>query len=915
MSINWQVLSCLALAATLPLSAAHHEESALVDIPYEKFVLDNGLTLIVHEDHKTPVVAVNVWYHVGSKNEQPGKTGFAHLFEHLMFNGSENFNDDYFQAMERIGATDLNGTTNSDRTNYFQNVPTTALDVALWMESDRMGYMVGAIDQEKLDEQRGVVQNEKRQGQNQPYAIAYDIRTKNTYPAGHPYSWTVIGEMEDLNAAELDDVHEWFKNYYGAANAVLVLAGDIDAATAREKVEKYFGHIPSGPPVQRQQEWIAKRTGEHRQTVEDRVPQARVYLTWNTPGWGTEETAYLDLTTDVLALGKNSRLYKRLVYEEQIASSVSSSIYPREIGGQVTITATALPGKDLGRIEEIVREELAKYLKEGPESGELARVVTQHQARFIRGLERIGGFGGKADILAQNQVYGGTPDHYKKYEAWIAGAKPSDLRETAVKWLSDGVHVLEVHPFPEHKNGTDEVDRSKLPEVSGFPSLDLPDVQRITLSNGLKVALAERHDIPTVDFRLVVDAGYAADQFATPGTASLTMAMVDEGTDSRSSLEISDQLARLGGRLGSGAGLDTCAVTLSALKMNLAETLDIYADVIMNPSFPQGDLDRLRQQQLAAIRQEKSNPIQTAIRLLPGLVFGKDHAYGAPLSGSGNEESVSALTREDLEKFHGTWFQPSNATLIVAGDTTLDELRPLLEEKLKGWKTTGEVPKKNLSEVAAPEKRVVYLVDKPAAQQSVIIAGIPAPPTNNPDEIAIDAMNQILGGSFTSRINMNLREEKHWAYGARSLLTDAQGQRMYLTYAPVQTDKTKESMAEIDKEMRQLLDSKPATADELAKVKVNQTSSLPGRFETKSALMSAIQESIVYGIAEDFYETLPGKVEALELEDIQEAAGKLVHPDRLVWVVVGDKEKIAAGVDELGYGEMIYLTPDGDVIE
>jgi len=916
MSMNWQFLSCLALAATLPLSAAHHEEGdGTVDIPFEKFVLDNGLTLIVHEDHKTPVVAVNVWYHVGSKNERPGKTGFAHLFEHLMFNGSEHFNDDYFQAMERIGATDLNGTTNSDRTNYFQNVPTTALDVALWMESDRMGYMVGAIDQDKLDEQRGVVQNEKREGENQPYAIAYDLRTKNTYPAGHPYSWTVIGEMEDLDAAELDDVHEWFKTYYGAANAVLVLAGDIDAKTAKEKVEKYFGHIPSGPPVARHQEWIAKRSGEHRQTVQDRVPQSRVYLTWNTPGWGSTDTAYLDLTTDVLALGKTSRLYKRLVYEEQIASSVSSSIYPREIAGQVTITATALPGKDLARIEEILREELAKYLQEGPTEEELARVVTQHQARFIRGLERIGGFGGKADILAQNQVYGDTPDFYKKTEKLIAEATPADLKRASVEWLSDGLHVLEVHPFPEHKNGTDEVDRDGLPEVSGFPSLDLPDVQRVTLSNGLRVALAERHDIPTVDFRLVVDAGYAADQFATPGTASLAMAMLDEGTDSRKSLEISDQLDRLGANLGSGAGLDTCAVTLSALKQNLEASFDIYADVILNPSFPQADLDRLRQQQLARIRQEKSNPIQTAIRLLPGLVFGKEHAYGAPLSGSGNEEAVAALTREDLEKFHATWFQPSNATLVVAGDTTLAELQPILEEKLKGWKSTGEVPKKNISAVDPREKRVVYLVDKPGAQQSVIIAGLTAPPTNNPDEIAIDAMNQILGGSFTSRINMNLREEKHWAYGARSLMTDAQGQRLYLTYAPVQTDKTKESMAEIDKEMRLLLDSKPATADELAKVKINQTSSLPGRFETKGALMGAIQESIVYGIAEDFYETLPAKVEALELDDIQRAAGNLVHPDQLIWVVVGDKEKIAAGVDELGYGTMVYLTPDGDVIE
>ncbi len=352
-------LIALSLAGLgLGVQVAPAQGPAKIDIPYQKFVLKNGLTLLVHEDHKAPIVAVNVWYHVGSKNEKLGKTGFAHLFEHLMFNGSENFNDDYFKVLEKLGATDLNGTTNNDRTNYFQNVPTSALDVVLWMESDRMGHLLGAISQAKLDEQRGVVQNEKRQGENQPYGRVYITISENTYPKGHPYSWSVIGSMEDLSAASLDDVREWFKGYYGPANAVLVLAGDIDPETARQKVERYFGDIPSGPPITKQQTWVAKRTGVHRQVMQDRVPQARIYKVWNTPEWGSAENDYLDLVTDVLAQGKTSRLYKRLVYDDQIATNVQAFIDPKEIGGQVILMAQVRPGVELAKVEKAMDEEL-----------------------------------------------------------------------------------------------------------------------------------------------------------------------------------------------------------------------------------------------------------------------------------------------------------------------------------------------------------------------------------------------------------------------------------------------------------------------------------------------------------------------------------------------------------------------------
>ena len=399
------------LALTAPLRAA---ETAKIDIPFTKFVLDNGLTLIVHEDHKAPIVAFNVWYHVGSKNEKAGRTGFAHLFEHLMFNGSENYNDDYFKPMQKVGATDLNGTTNEDRTNYFENVPTSALDLVLWMESDRMGHLKGAISQAKLDEQRGVVQNEIRQYLNEPFGVTEDLIVKGTYPPGHPYSWSVGGSLEDLASAKLEDVHQWFATYYGPNNAVIAIAGDIDAKTALEKVKRYFGDIPPSPPISRHAAWVAKRTGTHRESVQDRISQSRIYKMWNAPGWGTACVDNLDLATSVLADGKNSRLYKRLVYDDQIATSVSAYVNAREIGSVVTIQADAKPGVALAAVEKAIDEELARFLAEGPTAKELERVRTQYMARFVRGIERIGGFGGKSDILASSQVYGGSPDAYKK---------------------------------------------------------------------------------------------------------------------------------------------------------------------------------------------------------------------------------------------------------------------------------------------------------------------------------------------------------------------------------------------------------------------------------------------------------------------------------------------------------------------
>jgi zinc protease len=908
----WTEFAVLFLVLALAASGSAQTKTKEIDIPYERFVLDNGLTVIVHEDHKAPIVAINTWYHVGSKNERPGKTGFAHLFEHLMFGGSEHSPGRYIDGMERIGATDLNGTTNPDRTNYFENVPTSAVDFTLWMESDRMGHLLGALDQKTLDLQRGVVQNEKRQGENQPYGVTRQLLTQNTYPAGHPYSWTTIGDMADLDAASMKDVQEWFKTYYGPSNVVLVLAGDIDAKIVREKVAKYFGDIPSGPPVAHHQVWVAKMTGTHRQVVQDRVPQARIYKVWNIPEYGSAEADYLDLVSDCLSSGKSSRFYKRLVYEDQIATDAGAFTDLREIGGQFLVRATARPGQSIAQVEKELDEELARFVKNGPTPDEMQRVKAQYQANFIRGIERIGGFGGKSDRLARSQVFRGSPDAYKISLKRVQLATAEDRRAAAQQWLSDGVYILEVDPFPDYKTASAGADRSKAPDTGTPPELKLPKLQRATLSNGLKVTLAERHEVPLVNFTLATDAGFASDASTTPGTANLAMQVLTDGTRTRNALQISDELESLGATLHGSSNLDLSFVSLSALTAKLDPSLNLFADVVLNPSFPENEVKREQKLAIAGIEREQNTPATLALRVLPALLYGAGHPYGNPLTGSGTKESVAKLTREDLVKFHDTWLGPNNSTLIVVGDTTLTEVTPKLEKLFAGWKS-GSVPAKNVKTVPVAAKFAVYLIDKPGALQSVIIAGVVAPPRANPREIAIEAMNNSLGGMFGARLNMNLREDKHWSYGARTVLRDARSQRPFYAVAPVQTDKTKESLVEMNKEFRGIVGDHPIGTDELAKIQANETLKLPGSRETLEALGLSIVDLVQFGLPDDYYDTYAGKVRALKTSDVNQAAKEVVRPDNLIWIVVGDRAKIEPGVRELGLGEFRLMDTDGKV--
>ena len=908
--MNSRLLAAAVIAVSIFLS--NDAPASEIDISFTEYTLDNGLRLIVHEDPKAPIVAVNIWYHVGSKNEQPGKTGFAHLFEHLMFNGSENFNDQMRKPLERVGATNMNGTTFFDRTNYFQTVPNTAVDLTLWLESDRMGHLLGAVDQDKLEQERGVVQNEKRQRENQPYGQAFNHILRNVFPSDHPYSWSPIGSMEDLDAASLEDVHEWFRTYYGPNNAVIVIAGDIKAEDAYEKVKHYFGDIPPGPPIAKYDVWPVRLDSDKREILEDRVPQARLYKVWGGPHYSDEDTELLQLADGVLTSGKNSRLFERLVYSDQVATSVSGSLLSGEIGGLYLLQATAQPGTRLDDVEKALDEELARFLERGPTRAELDRVRTGIISSFIRGVERIGGFSGKSDVLAENAVYTGDPGFYRRSLERLERATPETVKAAAGRWLGAGAYHLEVHPYPQLKAAASGADRSALPEPESFPEVEFESFERDRLANGMELIVATRRAVPVITMSMRFDAGYASDQFGEPGTANLAMSMLDEGTRTRSALEISDQLARLGAYVSASAGLDTSAVSLNTLSKNVDESLAIYADVVLHPAFPENELERLRKATLAQIAQEKTQPISIALRVFPGLVYGDDHAYSLPLTGSGTEESVGRIGRDDLVEHHRSWFKPNNAVMIVVGDTTMAEIKPKMEKTFGRW-SAGSTPSKNIADVEHQGRERIFIIDRPDAEQSIILAGNLAPPVGVGNEIAREAMNEIIGGTSTSRIYSNLRTDKHWSYGAYSILLSAKGPRLFVAYAPVQSDKTAESMTELSRELREFLDANPATDDELAKVKLANTLSLPGRWETASSVLGSLAEIVTYGLPDDYWDTYASRVRELSIEQVMEAADEVIAPDNLLWVVVGDRQQIEPQIRALGIGEITLLDADGNL--
>jgi predicted Zn-dependent peptidase len=895
-----------------------------VDIPFETFTLPNGLTTIVNTDRKAPVVGVTVYYRVGSKNEPRGRTGFAHLFEHLMFGGSYNV-ENFDIPLEGAGSDSTNGSTWYDRTNYVETVPEGALDLALFEESDRMGYLLGAVNQDKLDKQRGVVENEKRQDDNQPYGLVEYHVNDALLPVGHPYRHTTIGSMADLDAATLNTVRNWFIDHYGPNNVVLALSGDIDLATAKEKVTKWFGAIPRGPVVKPVAAPPVTLSAPKRETITDQVPVTRILRTWVGPGINSPDEVPLDAGLYVLGGLASSRLDNALVRGSEMAVSVTADVEQHEQIGFIQARMDVKPGVDPTAAEKKFDDVIADLVKNGPTKDELQRAATSIVSQQIGALERVGGFSGKGATLAEGKLYSDDPAHYKKELAELAALTPARVQAALQKWIGKPSYTLTIRPGERTEDGAllggwgDEgkVPPSKIaekaptlpkmvkravPPVAPVKDLTFPAIEHAKLSNGIPVELARRTAIPKVSLALTFDAGNAADPTTEAGKQSLMMDALEEGTTSRTAEQIAEQQERLGANIDTGTISDVSSVTMSALTANLLPSLEMMADVARHPAFRDADVARVRAQRLAEIAQEQSDPGGLAQRAIRPLIYGTAHPYGS-VGGSGKADYVQTLMPADLKAEHDKWLRPDLARITVVGDVTMAELLPKLEAAFGDWKApAGPAPTKPIDTAAvAPSKAGLVVIDRPNSPQSMLVLGkvLPLKGTDKNQE-AVELANQVVGNDFLSRLNSDLREEKGWTYGIYSSLFQVEGPRGFVVISPVQTDKTADSIRLILQDMKAFPAQKPVDPVELQRVTEGNIRNLPNQFQTNGQVLGALLENQRMDRPDDYQARLPDIYRSITAADIDKAATQYLQPDGMVIVVVGDRSKIDPQLKALG---------------
>ena len=730
-------------------------------ISYDKSTLSNGLDLILHEDHSLPMVAVNVWYHVGSKNEEVGRTGFAHLFEHVMFEGSKHHNKSFFEPLQKAGAS-VNGSTTPDRTNYWINAPSNYLELALWLEADRMGFLLDALDQQRFDVQRDVVKNERRQSyENRPYGMTHLLLQPAVFPPPHPYSWPTIGSMEDLDGADLEDIKAFFGRFYAPSNASLAIAGDFSSDEVKSLVERYFGDLPRGPAINRVGRMDSDLRGQVSLTMRDKVQLPRLYLVWPTVPLFDGDQAPLDMLSAVLGDGKSSRLYRTLVYDKQIARDVVASHHGQEIAGEFHFQATASPGHNLEEIEVVLFEELERIRAEPPSERELERARNRVRSAHVRQLERLGGFGGRADQLNYYNTIAGDPGIINTDIDRYMAVSAEDIRRVASTALKEDHVRLAALPEQPLQASAMPIDRTVMPTAAALPSFGPPVPRRVRLANGLNVLFVRRPELPMVACGLLVRAGAVSDAADRPGLAHMTASTLSEGTSNRSSTQIAEEMEFLGSHLASDASREHVLISADSLTAEWPAVLSILADVAMDPTFPLEELERVRKERLVDLKRVADNPTATASRASRALLYGLGTAYGHPMTGT--EQSVEAMVRDELVSHHKGHYGPQNATLIVVGDITEDDLMSNAEARFGAWEGgAGPVYTTDVDRDSI-EPTTIYLADKPGAAQSVIRAGFLTIPRRHPDYYKLTLLNNAFGGDFSARLNMNLRQDKDTA--------------------------------------------------------------------------------------------------------------------------------------------------------
>jgi zinc protease len=903
------------------------------NLKYEKYQLANGLEVILLEDHRLPLVAVNIWYHVGPANERPGLTGFAHLFEHMMFEGSRHVGEGgHFRHLESAGASEINGTTDFDRTNYFETLPSNQLELALWLESDRMGFLLEKLDAGMLENQRDVVRNERRQSvEGQPYGLVQEELFHRLFPKDHPYYASVIGSHADIEAARLENVREFFRLYYAPNNASLAIVGDIDPARAKLLVEKYFGTISPGAPLPKVEVSTPPIVAQRRALVTDQVELPRIYLAWVTDPIYTQGDAECDMVAKILGGGKSSRLYKSLVYERRIAQEVAAQQYSLSLGSIFTIEATAKPGTSAEDLEAAIDEELEALRRHVPNNAEVERARNVFESSIIRGLESLGGFGGVADRLNQYNHFLGNPGYLARDLARYGKATAASLQDVARQRLSAASRVV-VYGLPGPKVVVDvprsipdeaslpapapvaaaqEQDwRRHIPEPGPPSPLRLPCPVSYRLDNGLTVYLLEQHNLPIVSANLVLLSGSDHNPTDLPGLASFTAEMLDEGTGKRSALQIACDADQLGASLSTGSNMDASVVAFRSLCRNVEAVFELAADVLLNPEFPESEVERLRHDRLTQLLQHRDNPNSLAAKHFFRVLYGPRHPYG--YIELGTETSNRAIRRDDLARFWQHGYSPTAAALMVAGDITAEELRSLAERHFGSWRgrTLAAAP----PDVESCAERRIVIVDKPGAPQTALRIGHIGIAHNHADYVPTTVMNAALGGLFSSRINMNLRETHGYTYGASSTFVYRRGPGPFLVGTSVRTDVTAAAVREILIEIENIRNG-DVLPEELATAKDSIARSLPGLFETTPLAASSISQLFVHHLPSDYYRRLPGAIDAVTAADVRRVAQQHLRPERMIVVAVGDRSKIGASLEQLDLGPAQAIDLDGNPIE
>lgn len=906
------------------------------NLKYEKYTLPNGLEVILREDHRLPLVAVDLWYHVGPVNEKAGRTGFAHLFEHMMFEGSEHVGEKaHFKYLEGAGATGINGTTSYDRTNYFETVPSNQLDLALWLESDRMGFLLETLDRAKLTNQRDVVRNELRQDEGQPYDVADEAKGHLLFSKGHPYYGNVIGSHADVEAARLLDVRDFFQHYYTPNNASIAIVGDFDAATIKAKVEKFFAPIPKGPAVDKVNVVTPPITSERRQTVTDTVQLPQLTVAWLTPEAFHSGDADADMFMAVLGEGKISRLYQKLVYETQVAQSVNCGNQSIMLTSIAECEIVARPGVKLEDLEAAFDKEVEALRAQGPTQAELDRARNKELTGLIEGLQRLGGFGGVADMMDRYNQYVHDPGYLPKDVARYEAVSTASVQKIGQEVFGKNQRVV-VYCLPG-KKATEDVPRSPAdtdadvkvvppytpefetaqnwrkdaPKPGPEPALHLPAPKSFAMANGVKVYLIEEHALPLMSASLVTMAGGENNPTDKPGLAAFAARMLTEGTATRSSTELANDIAQIGANLGSAATMDNASISVGALSTYTGGAMELLSDVALHPAFKAEEVERIRKQRLVAILQEGDQPVLSALRVGQKAVYG-DQPYG--FRAVGTTESVKAITQADMTAFWAAHYTPKDAALILAGDLTEAEAKRWAEKYFGGWSSAGAAETSTLPPAPAPPARKVILVDKPGSPQTTLIAFGLGVPRNTPDYAAVTEMNSILGGLFSSRINMNLREKNGFTYGAFSGFAFYRDGGPFYTGAQVRTDVTGPAARELFSELNRI-HTDPATPEELKLAKDNALRSLPGSFETVGNESALLSELFVYGLPNDYFQKLPASFEAVTPEAVAKAARDTIHPQNLVVVAVGDRAKIQSDLEKLDLGPVELRDESGGLVK